>query len=108
MHWQGIPNLPNCEGKEEWIKVSENTSLRVFIWKPNDKSLRELLPIVMVPGWGSVFEGWKPLLSEWTGKRPIIYIETREKSSAIFQTKMKIKEMMLEHITQQHIYYTSP
>jgi|TARA_B110000914_G_C15472622_1_gene451429 pimeloyl-ACP methyl ester carboxylesterase len=98
-HWEGIPKLPNCEGKEEWIKVSEKVSLRVFIWKPNNKSLRELSPIVMVPGWGSVFEGWKPLLSEWVGRRPIIYIETREKSSAIFETKMKIKDFQMSNFT---------
>jgi hypothetical protein len=83
-HWEGIPKLPNCEGKEDWIKVSENVSLRVFLWKPIDKSLRKLSPIVMVPGWGSVFEVWRPLITEWVGRRPIIYIETREKSSAIF------------------------
>ena len=98
-HWEGIPKLPNCEGKEEWIKVSEKVSLRVVIWKPNDKSLRELSPIVMVPGWGSVFEGWKPLLSEWVGRRTIIYIETREKSSAIFETKMKIMDFHMSNFT---------
>jgi len=98
-HWEGIPKLPNCEGKEDWIKVSENVSLRVFLWKPIDKSLRKLSPIVMVPGWGSVFEGWRPLITEWVGRRPIIYIETREKSSAIFETKMEIKDFYMSEFT---------
>ena len=98
-HWEGVPMLPNCEGKEQFIKVSENVSLRVFIWEPKNESLRNLSPIVMVPGWGSVFEGWRPLLSEWTGKRPIIYIETREKSSAIFEKKMKVDDFQMDRFT---------
>ncbi|MDA7556108.1 alpha/beta hydrolase, partial [Euryarchaeota archaeon] len=90
---------PYCKGNEQWIRVSEDVSLRVFIWKPNNDSLRNLSPIVMVPGWGSVFEGWRPLLSEWTGKRPIIYIETREKSSAIFDKKMTLDDFQMEKFT---------
>ncbi len=98
-HWEGIPKLPNCKGKEDWIKVSENVSLRVFIWEPIDHSLRKLSPIIMVPGWGSVFEGWRPLITEWVGKRPMIYIETREKSSAIFETKMEKKDFNMCNFT---------
>ena len=98
-HWEGVPKLPYCMGNEQWIKVSEDVSLRVFIWKPNNDSLRNLSPIVMVPGWGSVFEGWRPLLSEWTGKRPIIYIETREKSSAIFEKEMKLGDFHMDKFT---------
>ena len=98
-HWEGVPKLPYCKGNEQWIRVSEDVSLRVFIWKPNNDSLRKLPPIVMVPGWGSVFEGWRPLLSEWTGKRPIIYIETREKSSAIFEKKMTVDDFQMEKFT---------
>lgn len=98
-HWEGVPKLPYCRGNEQWIRVSEDVSLRVFIWKPNNDSLRNLSPIVMVPGWGSVFEGWRPLLSEWTRKRPIIYIETREKSSAIFDKKMTLDDFQMEKFT---------
>ena len=98
-NWEGFPKLPYCKGNEQWIRVSEDVSLRVFIWKPNNDSLRKLPPIVMVPGWGSVFEGWRPLLSEWTGKRPIIYIETREKSSAIFDKKMTVDDFQMERFT---------
>ena len=98
-HWEGVPKLPYCKGNEQWIRVSEDVSLRVFIWKPNNDSLRNLSPIVMVPGWGSVFEGWRPLLSEWTGKRSIIYIETREKSSAIFDKKMTVDDFQMERFT---------
>ena len=53
-HWKGIPNLPNSTGEEKIIRVSEDLSLRVFIWKPVKKT--SSTPILMVPGWGSVFE----------------------------------------------------
>ncbi|MDP6328703.1 MAG: hypothetical protein QGG22_02655 [Candidatus Thalassarchaeaceae archaeon] len=92
-HWKGIPNLPNSTGEEKIIRVSEDLSLRVFIWKPVKKTSDT--PILMVPGWGSVFEGWRPLVTEWVQKRKIIYIETREKASAIFDNKMKQKDFII-------------
>ncbi len=92
-HWQGVPELPNSIGEERIIRVSDDLSLRVFIWKPANKSSK--IPILMVPGWGSVFEGWRPLVSEWVQGRKIIYIETREKASAIFDNKMKQKDFII-------------
>ncbi len=49
----------------------------------------------MVPGWGSVFEGWRPLITEWSQRRKIIYVETREKASARFDNKMKQKDFTI-------------
>ena len=92
-HWQGVPELPNSIGEERIIRVSDDLSLRVFIWEPANQSSK--IPILMVPGWGSVFEGWRPLVSEWVQGRKIIYIETREKSSAIFDNKMKQKDFII-------------
>jgi len=92
-HWQGVPELPNSIGEERIIRVSDDLSLRVFIWEPANKSSK--IPILMVPGWGSVFEGWRPLVSEWVQGRKIIYIETREKASAIFDNKMKQKDFII-------------
>ena len=92
-HWQGVPELPNSIGEEKIIRVSDDLSLRVFIWEPVKKSSK--IPILMVPGWGSVFEGWRPLVSEWAQRRKIIYIETREKASAIFDNKMKQKDFII-------------
>ena len=91
-HWQGVPELPNSIGEERIIRVSDDLSLRVFIWEPANQSSK--IPILMVPGWGSVFEGWRPLVSEWVQGRKIIYIETREKASAIFDNKMKQKDFI--------------
>ena len=92
-HWKGIPELPNTFGEERIIRVCDNVSLRVFIWEPIEKSSDT--PILMVPGWGSVFEGWRPLITEWSQRRKIIYVETREKASARFDNKMKQKDFTI-------------
>ena len=97
-HWKGIPNLPKSIGEEKIIRVSESVSLRVFIWEPVNQSSK--VPILMVPGWGSVFEGWKPLVTEWVLNRKIIYVETREKSSAIFDKKMNQKNFHIDNFTE--------
>ena len=96
-HWKGIPNLPKSIGEEKIIRVSESVSLRVFIWEPVNQSSK--VPILMVPGWGSVFEGWRPLVTEWVQNRKIIYVETREKASAIFDKKMNQKDFHIDNFT---------
>ena len=96
-HWKGIPNLPNSIGEEKLIRVSNSVSLRIFIWQPTNKSSK--VPILMVPGWGSVFEGWRPLVTEWVQNRKIIYVETREKASAIFDKKMNQKDFHIDNFT---------
>ena len=96
-HWKGIPNLPKSIGEEKIIRVSESISLRVFIWEPVNQSSK--IPILMVPGWGSVFEGWRPLVTEWVQNRKIIYVETREKASAIFDKKMNQKDFHMDNFT---------
>ena len=96
-HWKGIPSLPNSTGEEKLIRVSNSVSLRIFIWQPTNKSSK--VPILMVPGWGSVFEGWRPLVTEWVQNRKIIYVETREKASAIFDKKMNQKDFHIDNFT---------
>jgi len=54
-------------------------------------------PTVVVPGWGSVFEGWRPLLTEWVSRRPIVYIETREKKSARITRKVRRDDFEMRH-----------
>ena len=96
-HWKGIPSLPNSIGEEKLIRVSNSVSLRVFVWEPVNQSSK--VPILMVPGWGSVFEGWRPLVTEWVQNRKIIYVETREKASAIFDEKMNQKDFHIDSFT---------
>jgi len=79
--WSGAPDLGEYEAEEIWIEVEPEVSIRVLIWKNHD-SVEGLRPIVMVPGWGSLFQGWKPLVSEWVKRRNLVYIETREKGSS--------------------------
>ena len=96
-HWKGIPSLPNSIGEEKLIRVSNSVSLRIFIWEPINQSSK--VPILMVPGWGSVFEGWRPIVTEWVQNRKIIYVETREKASAVFDKKMNQKDFHIDNFT---------
>tara|TARA_Y100001954_G_C15741237_1_gene568506 strand:+ start:74 stop:979 length:906 start_codon:yes stop_codon:yes gene_type:complete len=79
--WSGVPDIGENKAEEIWIEVEPEVSIRVLIWKNND-SHEGFGPVVMVPGWGSLFQGWKPLVSEWVKRRNLIYIETREKGSS--------------------------
>lgn len=100
-HWEGIRELPHSECSEEWVRVSNKVSLRVLTWEPVDKTLHGLEPIVMVPGWGSVYQGWKPLITEWVRRRRVIYIETREKGSARFEgSRVSVEDFSIENFSQ--------
>ena len=100
-YWKGVEELPHSECSEEWVPVSDSVSLRVLTWTPNDKSLHQLEPIVMIPGWGSLFEGWKPLVEGWVTRRRLVYIETREKPSARFPKKrLSAKDFTIERFTK--------
>ena len=59
-HWVGAPDLSGSTCSEEWVSVSNDVSLRVLHWTPDNKALQDARPLMMVPGWGSVFEGWRP------------------------------------------------
>ena len=86
--WSGAPELSGAESEELFVEVESGISLRILRWFPNDESAVSNGPVVVVPGWGSVFEGWRPLLTEWVRRRPIVYIETREKKSAVIVKKV--------------------
>ena len=61
------------EGADGWL-------LNVFSWTPKEQDSANGKPVIVIPGWTSVVEGWIPLLSEWVQHRPVHYIETREKN----------------------------
>ena len=86
--WSGAPELSGAESEEMFVEVESGISLRILRWFPNDESAVSNGPVVVVPGWGSVFEGWRPLITEWVKRRPIVYIETREKKSALITKKV--------------------
>jgi pimeloyl-ACP methyl ester carboxylesterase len=65
------------------MTVEDGVHLRVYEWQPGTGAE----PLVFVAGWISVIEGWRPLLEVVVPNRRVIYIESREKRSAIFDRK---------------------
>jgi hypothetical protein len=61
------------EGEGGWL-------LNVFSWTPNNPESANRKPVIVIPGWTSVVDGWIPLLTDWVQYRPVHYIETREKN----------------------------
>ncbi len=66
--------------EERFVEGAGGWILRVFTWIPHDEMAAQRRPLLFVPGWTSVVDGWAPLLSSWVEQRPIHYIETREKN----------------------------
>ena len=95
--WSGAPELLGASSEELWVAVSATVSVRVLRWSPDEQLAASLSPVVFVPGWGSVFEGWRPLLTEWATRRPIVYIETREKKSARIAHKVGRGDFEMRH-----------
>jgi pimeloyl-ACP methyl ester carboxylesterase len=87
---------PDCHIESRYLNASDGFQLRVYSFTPNQKSTAP--PVVFIPGWTSVMDGWAPLLSAWVGKRTIHYIETREKRSATVPKKLRARDFeMLRH-----------
>ncbi len=77
---KSLLNNPDCEVQSRLIEGADGFHLRVYSFIPNNGSGAR--PVVFIPGWTSVMDGWAPLLAEWANNRVIHYIETREKRSA--------------------------
>jgi pimeloyl-ACP methyl ester carboxylesterase len=75
--------------------VESGVSIRVLVW--NEEGVEpDSGTVVMVPGWGSLFEGWRPLVTEWVKSRHLIYIETREKASSKFDRRISKDDFSIE------------
>ncbi len=61
------------------VEVGEGVFLRVFEWNPPSS---DEPPVVFVAGMITVVDSWVPVLRELAATRRVIYVETREKSSA--------------------------
>ena len=70
------------------VCVQNGVHLRVMHWRPKNPVTEN--PIIFVAGWVSAVSGWAPLLKVMAARRPVYYIETREKRSALFE-KSKLK-----------------
>lgn len=66
--------------REHHVEVEDDLRLTVHEWQPDTAAA----PLVFVAGWISVIEGWRPLLEVLVRQRPVFYLETREKRSAVF------------------------
>ena len=96
--WCIVPELPESLCEEFYVDVGRDVKLRILKWTPVNCKSDNKNQLIMVPGWGSVFEGWRPLLTKWASRRSIIYVETREKKSAIIQKKINKNDFqMIEH-----------
>ena len=82
---------------EEWVQADKDVQLRVITWTPDDSKGEGI--VVVVPGWGSVFEGWRPLIAEWSSRRKIVYIETRETGSSRVNGRMTNSDFSVERIS---------
>ena len=87
---------PDCQIEARHIVATDGVELRVYSFTPNQPSSKR--PVVFIPGWTSVMDGWAPLLSTWVEKREIHYIETREKRSAKITGKLRVQDFaMIRH-----------
>ena len=93
--WSGPPILDGNVADEHWIEVESGVSIRVLVWNSEGTEL-DSGTVVMVPGWGSLFEGWRPLVTEWVKSRHLIYIETREKASSRFNRRISKDDFSIE------------
>lgn len=93
--WSGPPVLDGNVADEHWIEVESGVSIRVLVWNSEGTGL-DSGTVVMVPGWGSLFEGWRPLVTEWVKSRHLIYIETREKASSKFNRRISKDDFSIE------------
>ena len=90
MNIQEVKSLlenPDCEIQSRLIEAADGFQLRVYSFIPNNDTGGR--PVVFIPGWTSVMDGWAPLLAEWANTRVIHYIETREKRSAEISRRIR-------------------
>ena len=76
---------PAAEFSVRMVRVDEGVSLRVMQFLP----LKEVSadPLVFVPGFVSAISGWVDFLREIVPLRPVYYLESREKTSAVIERK---------------------
>lgn len=92
----GDPIHSGAAYSERWIAVQDGVELKVREWRPDDTGQP---PLYFVAGWVSVVEGWRPLLEFLVRRRPLVYIETREKRSArIDRRRMRVESFTVQRL----------
>lgn len=74
------PVLSGVAFESHQVEVEDGVRLTVHEWQPGTGAA----PLVFTAGWISVIEGWRPLLEVLVRQRPVLYLESREKRSAVF------------------------
>jgi len=69
-----------------YVEVEPGVELRILEWCPANDSLKP--PVVFVPGWVSVVAGWAEVLEVLARDRRVVYIESREKRSAVTGSRL--------------------
>lgn len=76
------------------VPATDGFTLRVYSFLPHAATSGP--PVVFIPGWTSVMDGWAPLLGAWVAQREIHYIETREKVSAEIERPIRKEDFTME------------
>ncbi len=74
------------EVEDRLIEVEDGVRLAVRSWKPLQSTSES--PVLFVAGWVSLLSGWQPLLDVLVRSRPVYYLETREKQSAVIPGRL--------------------
>lgn len=80
---------PSVRFVEEMICVSDGVSLKVIDFQPDDDDPEKPV-VVFVAGWISLISGWKGFLADLTRVCRTLYVETREKKSALLPAGKKV------------------
>lgn len=93
-------SAPGSYFKSEYISASDDVKLKVLQWQPEiEEPKKSVEPVIFISGWVSHVSGWTELLRSITQKRPVFYVETREKISAqIKKEKIGINDFTIPRI----------
>jgi alpha-beta hydrolase superfamily lysophospholipase len=72
--------LEGARYSERFLEVEPGVELLLRCWEPSEPELG--WPVVFVPGWISLPQGWTSLLQGLARRQPVLYVETREKATA--------------------------
>jgi pimeloyl-ACP methyl ester carboxylesterase len=74
---------PAAEFSAQMVRVDKGISLHVMQFRPRKNASAD--PLIFVPGFVSAITGWIDFLREIVPLRPVFYLESREKTSAVIE-----------------------
>lgn len=95
-------SIDNAEFSSYYTRADENVELLVMQWQPTHPESDD--PVIFVAGWVSTVIGWTDFLRALVVRRPVFYIETREKESARVEiSKPKPNDFSIARISKDLI-----